>query len=162
MLAEALALTTYSAAPEVEFSQEFDPEATPFEFEQADTDVSVDDPVAPAGPTGPGGVVTADLSPEAVQQLTRILEAAELNAPGAKYEIDTADDGGLLLEVADESTGREVLFAVSPASAKVYFSTSETPSLNGIVTLQSGLNSLLQWVAGTAQISKANLLLPSK
>jgi hypothetical protein len=161
MLAEALALTTYSAAPEVEFSQAFDPEAAPYEFEQADTDVSADGD-APGDPAAPGGAVSVDVSPEAVHQLSRILEAAAINAPGAKSELDTADDGGLLLEVGDESTGREVLFAISPENARVYFSTSETPSLNGIVTLESGLNSLLQWVAGTGQISKESLLLPSK
>jgi hypothetical protein len=162
MLAEVLALTTCSATPEIVSFQKLDPNADLYEFEQANTDLSAGNLVSPKSPPWAGSQVAADLSPEAFQQVVRIVRAVEFTAPAAEYHIDTADDGSLLLEVADETTGREILFAISPKSAKVYFSTSETPSLNGIVTLQRGLESLLQWVAGAGQISKESLLLPSK
>lgn len=161
MLAEVLALTTYSVTPEVAFAQEHESNAKPYEFEQENTDVSAGDIVAPEIAVGTG-LVAADFSPEAVQQAGRIVRAIELIAPKAQCHIDIADDGSLLLEVADEASGREVLFAISPESAKVYFSTGETPSLNGIVTLQRGLDSLLEWVAGTGSISRESLLLPSR
>lgn len=162
MLAEVLALTTCSTTPEVVSFQKLDLDADSYEFEQASTDLSADDLVVPQSPPGMGSQVAADLSPEAFQQAVRIVRAMKLTAPAAECHVDTADDGSLLLEVADEATGREVLFAISPKSAKVYFSTSETPSLNGIVTLQRGLESLLHWVVGAGRISEESLLLPTK
>lgn len=160
MLAEALALTTYSAVPEVEYS-ELGPDAASYEFEQANTDASATSVSDSEGLPGPL-LVNFDLSPEATRQANRIVSAVELLAPNATLNLDAADDGSLLIEVTDEATRREVLFAISPKSAKVYFSASETPSLNGIVTLQPGLESLLRWVAEGAQISKKSLLLPSE